>query len=124
MSGAVVIGCFESGPILRQAAVELQPTHCLVSDVDLVTDSATRGSGGVLADIRVVGGLRLGIEIEHREGKRDFAVVEFLPRANFLSGLRGDERGTRNASVSRLIDAADIVAVKASPGTDVVFARG
>jgi hypothetical protein len=51
-----------------------------------------RGPGPVFTCVRVVGGLGLGIQVEHGEGDGDLALRQLLPDAEFLTFLASDQR--------------------------------
>ena len=118
VASAVVIGRFETRMVARIAAVEFQPAQGLIRHVDLKTAPAARWPGVVLADIRVVGRFRLGVEIERSHRDRD-APRDLLAKTQLLARLRGEQRSRTKAADDPLVHSTDIIAVKAFAGADV-----
>src|SRR5260370_21837174 len=122
VSRTIVARRLESCMIRRIATVQLQPRRSLIGNIEFESAPPPGRPRGILAGIRIVSRLGLSVQAEQRHGDRQ-PSAHHLSYTDLLSVLARAERSARRAGNRRLIDAAQIVAMKTSSVAEIEFRR-
>ncbi len=94
MAGSIIQGVGKARVIARVAAIKLQVSIDLVSDVELIAITAARWSRRIGADIRIDYGLGLLPQVINRKRKGQVAA-DCRSHAHLLTFLLGEQVGVR-----------------------------